>query len=408
MTIQATPDSSAPADPDRPEGAIGALADAGQTLLPGSPGQTARFERITYYYRRKEDLAAACLMRSIGALDGLLTEADAASSAPERLRLFLRLYFALLADMAEGRAPALINFWDLRALTGPQALEAMAAFVALFRRLRQLFRAPSGPVFTGAEQNARAHLVFSALLRAREWVTRYAPEDYARAAERLADVLIGGLAVEGAVWAPEPLELWRSPGSDRGEVSREAFLQAATRLLNDDGYRAASVDRISARLKVSKGSFYHHNTTKDELVSACFNRTFEMMRQAHRRAEALHGSGWTRLTAMTAALVRHQLSAHGPLLRISALSAAPQVMRQVLVCEFSKFAVRPAGLFAVGGADGSVRPVDPVIAAQLLSGVVNAAAELVKWSPIATEDTAARLFARPLFLGLFSPGSRNG
>ena len=47
-----------------------------------------------------------------------------------------------------------------------------------------------------------------------------------------------------------------------------AFLKAATRQINEHGYRGASVDRISASLNVTKGAFYHHNEAKDDLVAA--------------------------------------------------------------------------------------------------------------------------------------------
>ena len=45
---------------------------------------------------------------------------------------------------------------------------------------------------TRAEQNARTHLVCSALLAAKEWVSRFEIDDYERTAAQLADVLIGG------------------------------------------------------------------------------------------------------------------------------------------------------------------------------------------------------------------------
>ncbi|KMO12713.1 TetR family transcriptional regulator, partial [Methylobacterium indicum] len=59
-----------------------------------------------------------------------------------------------------------------------------------------------------------------------------------------------------------------------------------------------------------------------------------------------------------------------------------------------------------GMADGSVRPLDAGIAAQLVSSMVNAAAELPAWVPGVTPENAADLYARPLFLGLFAPAVR--
>ena len=357
---------------------------------------------ITYYYRKKEDLASACLLRATAALDELLAEAELAPTPPERLARFTALYFALQAEIADERRPALINFWDLRAMAASGADGAATAFSDVFRRFRRWFAEPADPGLSRLAQNARAHLVFSAFLWAKEWLVRFEPEDYARAGEHLDDVLVNGLAGPGADWAviarepPEP--------HPTTEVSREAFLRAATELVNEHGYRGASVDRISARLSVTKGSFYHHNENKDDLVAQCFDRTFEVIRAAHRAAPPAGGTGWVRLSTVTAALVRHQLSAHGPLLRYSALSAMPEAMRPKLLRDFDRLSQRTAGIIVDGIADGSIRPVDPMIAAQLITGMINAAAELRHWVHDAGEENVVELFVRPCLVGVFKPG----
>ena len=293
-------------------------------------------------------------------------------------------------------------------MAGAGAEVAATAFSDLFRRFRRWFSdtgfADTGFAdlgFSRNEQNARAHLVFSAFLWAKEWLSRYEIEDYPRAAERLADVLIHGLAGPGADWAL----IAREPPVPHPstEVSREAFLRAATELVNEHGYRGASVDRISARLSVTKGSFYHHNENKDDLVAQCFYRTFEVIRAAHRAATPASGSGWVRLTTVATSLVRHQLSAHGPLLRYSALSAMPEAMRPTLLRDFDRLSVRTAGIIVDGIADGSIRPVDPMIAAQLVTGMINAAAELRHWVHDVTEESVAELFVRPCLVGVFAP-----
>ena len=65
--------------------------------------------------------------------------------------------------------------------------------------------------------------------------------------------------------------------------------------------------------------------------------------------------------------------------------------------------------------DGSIRLVDPTVAAQLVCGAVNALAEIGHWLPVANGGIGSRtititeptiplvdLFARPLLLGLLA------
>ena len=47
-----------------------------------------------------------------------------------------------------------------------------------------------------------------------------------------------------------------------------------------NGDLQSKVEKISEQLNVTKGSFYHHNDAKDELVVECFERTFEGISEA--------------------------------------------------------------------------------------------------------------------------------
>ena len=355
---------------------------------------------VTYYYRRKEDLAAACVLHALDGMAELLVAAEAEPTPAARLTRFVALYFDLQKDVAASRRSPFINFWDLRAMTGAGAEAAGAAFSDLFRAIRRWFADPSRPVLTRAEQNARAHLVFSALLAANEWNVRYETDDFERVASSLSNILIGGLAAPASRWSTRagPMTI----KTVAAEVSREAFLRAATELINEHGYRGASVDRISAKLRVTKGSFYHHNETKDDLVAHCFERSFAVMRAAHQAAPRGSGSGWERLCAVSEALVRYQRSEHGPLLRYSALSATPAAMRPALLLDYDRQAQRTAGLIVDGIVDGSIRPVDPVVAALFVVGMANAAAELHHWVRDVSQDQAIVSFVRPALIGVFA------
>jgi len=356
---------------------------------------------VTYYYRKKEELATACLVRSIADLEGLIATALAEPTAERRLRTMLHLYCETLARSASGERPPLMSFSDMRSLTSPHAELVFSTYNQMFRHLRGLFDAKGAPLLDRAQRNARTHLLISVMHGVRHWIDHYEPEDYRRAADRIADILVNGLAAPRSVWRPNvlPQMVWPSAG----EVSPEAFLRSATLLINEQGYRGASVEKISARLNVTKGSFYHHNDNKDDLVAACFERTFAVVRQVQRAAEANGETGWDHLCAATSELIRYQLSDQGPLLRISAFSALPEGLRGETRRTLDRLAQRFGSFVVDGMIDGSVRPLDPAVAARIVDSIVNAAVELAWWVPGITVDTAADLYARPLFMGVLNP-----
>src|SRR3712207_375408 len=204
-----------------------------------------------------------------------------------------------------------MSFSDMRALTSPHVGLVFESYTQMFRRLREVFRPEGGPTLSRAQQNARTHLLLSLMHGARAWIDYYEAEDYRRVGDRIGDFLIHGLAAPGSVWTPARLPQIEWPSAD--EISPEAFLRSATILINEQGYRGASVEKISARLKVTKGSFYHHNGNKDDLVADCFERTFAVVRQVQRAAETTGDTGWDRLCAAAGELIRYQLSEQGPL-----------------------------------------------------------------------------------------------
>ena len=362
---------------------------------------------ITYYYRRKEDLASACFLRAIGAVTELAREAARHESLAGRVTHFVTGWYEIQRDIARRARPELVSFNEVRALPPSHTGVVFDAYNDMFRAVRALLGSPGPDRLTRMQLNARAHLLLSLTMWVRILVRRYEPDDYDLVAQRVCDILLNGLAGRRARWrepaqVPHALAAGSPDHSLRPVVDGAAqdFLQAATALINEQGYRGASVDRISARANVTKGSFYHHHDNKDDLVSACFAHTFATIRLANARASAEPGSGWERLSLVSRMLVRHQLSAQGPLLRVTAWSALPADLRRAtlhtLNCLTEKF-----GAFVVDGMiDGSIRVLDPGVAAQLISAMINAAAELPVWVKGIDEAQAAPLFARPLFLGL--------
>lgn len=379
-----------------------ALGVRGATLSEIAASVGLATNSVTYYYRKKEDLAAACLLRAIARFAALAHDAAGEATVAQRLRRFLQLHAQLLADIELGRQDPMPPFGDLRALPSPQLDTVHQAYTDMFRQVRSLFRGEETAHWPRETLHARTHMLLSLVHWMPGWFTRYEESDYARMADRTADVVLHGLGAPGTAWRGAELGLaWRTAATPG---PTEAFLRAATALVNEQGYRGASVDKISARLNVTKGSFYHHHDNKLDLISACFERTFALFRQALSAAEAKGGSGWTRACATALALLRFQRSEEGPLLRMSSASALPAAAdREQVQRAMERLTERMGGVLVDGLVDASLRPQDPAVAAHVVMAMINAAADLHQWVPDVTEASVAELIGRPTFLGLLGP-----
>jgi AcrR family transcriptional regulator len=355
---------------------------------------------VTYYFKRKDDLAAACITRGIETLHELADRATRAAAPHERLHAFITGYLDTLKGIAAGTTSPLPIISELRALASPRREEVAQAYGRLFRKARQMFDHPDLMWMSRGRRTARTRIVLEQVFWGGAWLAKYDPEDYPRIRDRMVDVLLHGIALPGASWSPAPMSMDKLAG-EYPERGRETFLLAATRLINLRGYQGASVDKISAELNVTKGSFYHHNEAKDDLVVTCFERSFEVMTRAQRMAMELSGDQWDKLSACAAALAEFQLSEHGPLLRTNALTALPEQIRRVMVEHSNRVSDRFASMISDGIAEGSVRPVDPFIAAQMLNATLNACAELGYLVPDVRPKAAPSVFVRPLLMGIF-------
>ena len=371
----------------------------GATLADVAAAVDLNIKSLRYYFTRKDDLAAAAFLRAIDIYAALIAEASIHAKAEDRVRALVRLYLERTRDVALGTRPPVLHFGDIRALAEPRAGPVFAAFNDMFRSLRRLVHTPALEQAGRRILNARTHLVMSQLLWSVVWSRRYEPEDLARVGEHVADILLGGLVADGSGWRPRlsPLSIGHS---DAGATAQAAFLRAATILVNDQGYRGASIDRIAAAINMTKGAFYHYHDAKDDLVVACFERTFAMMRLAQARSRG-EPNGLQRVVGAACLLVNHQLTDEGPLLRTSALAAVPAPLRNEMTERLDRITSRFADGISDGIIDGSVRPCDAAIAAQMITGLINSTEELPRWVVGTGPADAVSLYATPGILGLY-------
>ncbi|EZP57509.1 MULTISPECIES: TetR/AcrR family transcriptional regulator [Sphingomonas] len=358
---------------------------------------------VTYYFKRKEDLAAAAFEHTLDQLLAMIDEAHAAATPRERVRRYLSLNMERLTRVQRGEERAMAVLSDLRATEEPNRTRLLNRWREVFRRTRGLW----GPPANRAETDlfgARAHVLLENTFWLPVWLVRYEPDEYARVEARLMDVFESGIAAADVAWTPQPIDLTH----DEGEPGRAAFLLAATRLINELGYRGASVQRIAAELNVTKGSFYHHLDAKDDLVIACYRRSFDTISDTQRQADAAGGSHWQRLVSTIATLLDVQFAERTPLLRTTALSGLPGEVRSAMVDRSNRIARRFAGTMMDGIAEGSIRAVDALIAAQALMALQNAAFDMRKWAAAMPRDRAVAIYASTLLFGLFDDRAIRG
>lgn len=357
---------------------------------------------VTYYFRRKEQLAAAVFERSIDRLKAMVDEAGAEADARQRVARFIRLHIELRAEVISGKAKPLVGLSDMRTLDQDLRAALLERYIKVFDGVRG-FWAPYHSDDHRDLCTARAHMLLEVVYWLPVWLARYAINDFGRVGRRIVAILQEGLATAGASWSPhyyseDELRAAMPPQ----DAAAENFLRVATRLINESGYRGASVVRIVEQLNVTKGSFYHHLDAKDDLVIECFRQSYKRVAVAQWLAHREGQNEWERLTWAIATLLDIQFYTEWPLTRTTALQALPTPLQLEVVRRSDRTALRFMGTLVDGAREGSTNAVDPMIASQLILSTLNAAFDLKSWAARLPREKAIGFYASTLADGLFN------
>jgi AcrR family transcriptional regulator len=370
------------------------FSEVGETIGLGSTS-------VPYYFRRKEDLAAACFDRALDLLEWQVQEAGAQSNLSSRIRRLISLHFTALEDTEGATARPVVRLSDLRALEDPIRAPLVDRYILIFRRARAFF-GEGGSEEERLRRTMRAHVLLENLYNLPIWLQGYDPDEHPRVQQRLMDLLEHGIASGGAVFSLHANAALRADRQEESMDPGERFLAAATRLINERGYRGTSVAQISSELNVTKGSFYHHLEAKDDLVLMCFQRSHAVIRQAVTASMAGDGSRLDQVATLLSTLLVVQLTNHTPLLRTTALPSLPENLRSQIIEESNRIARRIAGLIIDGISESSVQSVDPLVAGQVLLWTINAAYELRVRAARVPIERAVVLYGSTVFNGLLS------
>lgn len=366
----------------------------GMTLTAVAKALELDTSSVTYYFKRKDLLAAACLERT------LLWLRDAAATAAHepdpraRVHAFLRAQFDLHHRQRDPNVARLALLSDMRALDDDTRAPLDDLYAEMFRIVRGFFA-------FGEEPGARSRSLISATVLLQNvhwtsaWLPHYLDRDLDRAGERLFDILDRGLST-GRAW---PIRI--EPLEEQSGDAHTRFLHAATNLINRESYIGASVEKIAAELGLSTGSFYHHLDNKDDLVVACFDRTHALLETAQSRADASGRDEGERLAIMVSSLVALQFAGESPLLRTNTYQALPLELRGRMLQRTDQATRHVAGTIADGIADGSIRTIDPEIAGHSVMAAIDSAGMLRRWAERRALDEAAGMIIDVVRSGIF-------
>lgn len=368
----------------------------GMTFVEVAEAVDLSTSSITYYFRFKEQLAAAAFTETLRRIEALVESAAQAPTPSARVDAYVSQYFDLLRNIEQGHERPIAILSDMRALDDSVRIPLAEQYSAIFRRIRAFFGEPASDQHR-ALNTARAQVLTESMYWLPMWLFTYAYGDFDRVRLRMLDLFEKGLAPHQSAWSPQLIEIDREGAAAKGQAN---FLRVATRLISERGYRGASVERIAAELNVTKGSFYHHLDAKDDLVLACFRHSYATIASVL-KAE-VDGAPWHRLSSMIATLLDIQLDGQWPLLRTTALQTLPADVRLQVVARSDRMALRLAGIIADGISEGGIRPTDPIIASQAIMPSLNAAYELHNWAGrFGDRKRAVAVYASTLAYGLF-------
>jgi AcrR family transcriptional regulator len=267
----------------------------------------------------------------------------------------------------------------------------------LFREVRAFFGDDADPerkwVLTG-----RAQLLNEALFWSAVWLPRYSIRDFPGVSRRMLDILTHGLATD-----PPREAMIVIPDSGRRDmpIGRLSLLRSATRLINQYGYKGASVDRIMSELRLSKGTFYHHIDAKDDLVLQCLRESHRRLGDIQMTIDQEGGTHWERLARGIGSVLALQFASDYPLLRTTALQAMPTVVRDVALGLMGREAFWLSGMLTDAMQEGGARLQDPVIGGHLIISTINSAYDIRGWSAKRPLREAVSTYAGLLWNGIF-------
>jgi AcrR family transcriptional regulator len=164
------------------------------------------------------------------------------------------------------------------------------------------------------------------------------------------------------------------PAIARPRYDAESLLAVAAQVFTERGYDGTSMEQLAKAAGITKSSFYHHVSSKEELLRRSLDRALDSLFGALDSADT--GPAVTRLEHLLRSAVR-VLAAEQPHVTLLLRVRGNTPVEREALARRREFDRRVAALVAAAAAEGDLRSdIDPDLAARLLFGTVNS---LIEW-----------------------------
>lgn len=339
---------------------------------------------LYYYFKNKEDLAYHCFLASFDRRVETLKKA-AATDAPGLQKILSVIY-----DRFDSWENALLGVWpnlvipnEIHALKPNQREDIVRRNEDSVGRLAELIQVGiSDGSIRKCDPMTTAVAIFGTLDWAQLWLPRLPTDQFKHVADATASIFAEGLYTGKAAYDFPVLEFTsgQTPLSSRfnrqrqNQLKREAFCKVGTSFFNRKGFKGTSLDEIAKKLGVTKGAFYYHIRDKDDLLFKCFERTLNLTEYWQNRAAEEGATGLDKLDRAARYLFNAQFSDDGPLIRFNSLLSLQNARRKKILIRTAACDKQLGDFIREGIDDGTIRPVDSVVAEHIVSGAIHASA----------------------------------
>ena len=365
---------------------------------------------LYYYVKSKDDLIYQCYMGALELHHADLDQIEKRhAGAMKRISTYFLQHFENWLAAQEGKGLHIAALLEIAALKGTQRKRVEASYIRLFKRLREYIRQgitegsirPCEPTSTTRAIVGSVDWTFS-------WLHSIPREKVRTIANEALDIITNGICGGGVPHSP--LKIFHEKKESvcpedfnrkaKNRLKQEAFFKTGTRFFNTQGFTGTSLDEIAEHLHVSKGAFYYHIKNKEDLLFHCYSLSLDIIEGIHTQSPQLAGTGLEKAELTCRRVFYVQNSDEGPLIRYNTITALPMERRRQILKRTDKNNEDFGAFLNEGINDGSVRPINTLIAQHLITGARNAAMDIKRWRKVDSIDDAAIDYFDVFFNGL--------